>query len=99
MPPKEVEQIARFKKLDDEQRSMLLSAKKLPQKYTEGVILSVNTQALFRAVPPSLFLALGMTEKDEKAERRAIMDEFKCTELEAVFHVARRFDESRGLIH
>ncbi|BBL32425.1 conjugative transfer ATPase [Pantoea ananatis] len=99
MPPEEVEQIARFKKLDDEQRSMLLSAKKLPQKYTEGVILSVNTQALFRAVPPSLFLALGMTEKDEKAERRAIMDEFKCTELEAVFHVARRFDESRGLIH
>ncbi|PQK76484.1 conjugative transfer ATPase [Pantoea ananatis] len=99
MPPKEVEQIARFKKLDDEQRSMLLSAKKLPQKYTEGVILSVNTQALFRAVPPSLFLALGMTEKDEKAERRAIMDEFNCTELEAVFHVARRLDESRGLIH
>jgi len=99
MPPKEVEQIARFKKLDDEQKSMLLSAKKLPQKYTEGVILSVNTQVLFRAVPPSLFLALGMTEKDEKAERRAIMDEFKCTELEAVFHVARRFDESRGLIH
>ncbi|MER2046258.1 MAG: conjugative transfer ATPase [Pantoea agglomerans] len=99
MPPKEVEQIARFKKLDDEQRSMLLSAKKLPQKYTEGVILSVNTQALFRAVPPSLFLALGMTEKDEKAERRAIMDEFKCTELEAVYHVARRLDESRGLIH
>ena len=52
-----------------------------------------------RAVPPSLYLALGMTEKEEKAERRAIMNEFKCTELEAVYHVARRLDESRGLIH
>ncbi|TWD39066.1 conjugative transfer ATPase [Pantoea sp. SJZ147] len=99
MPPAEVEQIARFKTLKDEQKSMLLSAKKLPQKYTEGVILSVKTQALFRAVPPSLYLALGMTEKEEKAERRAIMNEFKCTELEAAYHVARRLDESRGLIH
>ncbi|MBW1213159.1 conjugative transfer ATPase [Pantoea allii] len=99
MPPAEVEQIARFKTLNDEQKAMLLSATKLPHKYTEGVILSRKVQALFRAVPPSLYLALGMTEKEEKAERRAIMDEFKCTELEAVYHVARRLDESRGLIH
>ena len=99
MPPEEVEQIARFKTLNDEQKAMLLSATKLPRKYTEGVILSRKVQALFRAVPPSLFLALGMTEKEEKAERRAIMNEFKCTELEAVYHVARRLDESRGLIH
>ncbi|NRH24950.1 conjugative transfer ATPase [Pantoea stewartii] len=99
MPPEEVEQIARFKTLNDEQKAMLLSATKLPRKYTEGVILSRKVQALFRAVPPSLFLALGMTEKEEKAERRSIMNEFKCTELEAVYHVARRLDESRGLIH
>lgn len=99
MPPEEVEQIARFKTLNDEQKAMLLSATKLPRKYTEGVILSRKVQALFRAVPPSLYLALGMTEKEEKAERRAIMNEFKCTELEAVYHVARRLDESRGLIH
>lgn len=99
MPPEEVEQIARFKTLNDEQKAMLLSATKLPRKYTEGVVLSRKVQALFRAVPPSLYLALGMTEKEEKAERRAIMDEFNCTELEAVYHVARRLDESRGLIH
>ncbi|MGP0152630.1 conjugative transfer ATPase [Pantoea ananatis] len=99
MPPEEVEQIARFKTLNDEQKAMLLSATKLPRKYTEGVILSRKVQALFRAVPPSLYLALGMTEKEEKAERRAIMNEFKCTELEAVYHVSRRLDESRGLIH
>lgn len=95
--PDEVEQIARFKTLTDEQKAMLLSATKLPRKYTEGVILSRKVQALFRAVPPSLFLALGMTEKEEKAERRTIMNELNCTELEAAFHVARRLDEKRGM--
>ncbi|MBK0096664.1 conjugative transfer ATPase [Erwinia sp. S63] len=97
MPPQEVEQIARFKTLTDEQRVMLLSATKVPRKYTEGVILSEKVQALFRAVPPSLYLALGMTEKPEKAERREIMNELNCSELEAAFHVARRLDENRGL--
>ncbi|EDU1414793.1 conjugative transfer ATPase [Salmonella enterica subsp. enterica] len=97
MPPDEVEQIARFKTLTEEQKAMLLSATKLPRKYTEGVILSRKVQALFRAVPPSLYLALGMTEKEEKAERRAIMNELNCSELEAAFHVARRLDEKRGI--
>ncbi|SVL68706.1 type IV secretory pathway, VirB4 component [Klebsiella pneumoniae] len=97
MPPDEVEQIARFKTLNSEQKAMLLSATKLPKKYTEGVILSRKVQALFRAVPPSLYLALGMTEKEEKAERRLIMNELQCSELEAAFHVARRLDENRGL--
>jgi len=97
MPPDEVEQIARFKTLNSEQKAMLLSATKLPKKYTEGVILSRKVQALFRAVPPSLYLALGMTEKEEKAERRRIMNELQCSELEAAFHVARRLDENRGL--
>jgi type IV secretory pathway VirB4 component len=40
MPPEEVEQIARFKTLTEEQKAMLLSATKLPKKYTEGVVLS-----------------------------------------------------------
>lgn len=38
-----------------------------------------------------------MTEKEEKAERRAIMNELNCSELEAAFHVARRLDEKRGI--
>ncbi len=40
MPPDEVEQIARFKKLNEEQKSVLLSASKLPRCYTEGVVLA-----------------------------------------------------------
>ncbi|MEW8523843.1 MAG: conjugative transfer ATPase [Candidatus Thiodiazotropha endolucinida] len=95
MPKEEVEQIARFKDLTDVQRSLLLSARKEPGKYVEGVVLSDNMEALFRNVPPPLSLALAMTEKHEKAERSAIMQEQGCTELEAVYAVAERIEKSR----
>ncbi|MBU9819899.1 conjugative transfer ATPase [Rahnella sp. BCC 1045] len=98
MPPDEVEQISRFKKLTVEQKAMLLSATKLPRCYTEGVVLAERVEALFRAVPPSLYLALGMTEKEEKAERRALMTEFNCTELDAAYRVARKQDMARGIL-
>ena len=96
MPKEEVEQIARFKDLNEEQRSMLLSARKEPGKYVEGVVLSDNLEALFRSVPPPLSLALAMTEKHEKAERAEIMRERGCTELEAVHMVAQRIAARRG---
>lgn len=95
MPKEEVEQIARFKDLNDEQRSLLLSARKEPGKYVEGVVLSDKVEALFRNVPPPLSLALAMTEKHEKAERAAIMREKNCSELEAVYEVARRIASKR----
>ena len=90
MPKEEVEQIARFKELTAEQRSLLLSARKEPGKYVEGVVLADNLEALFRSVPPPLSLALAMTEKHEKAERAAIMRERGCSELEAAYAVAER---------
>ncbi|MGR7497037.1 conjugative transfer ATPase [Klebsiella aerogenes] len=88
MPPEEVEQVSRFKSLTPEQRQLLLSATKAPGKYTEGVVLSPRVEALFRVVSPSLWLALGMTEKHEKAERMRIMREFGCSELEAAMRMA-----------
>ncbi len=97
MPPEEVNDIARFKALTEEQKAVLLSASKLSGCYTEGVVLSKKLEALFRAVPPSLYLALGMTEKAEKAERRALMQEFGCSELEAARKVAQKLDRLRGL--
>lgn len=97
MPPEEVNDIARFKALTEEQKAVLLSASKLSGCYTEGVVLSKKLEALFRAVPPSLYLALGMTEKEEKAERRALMHEFGCSELEAARKVAQKLDRLRGL--
>ena len=96
MPKEEVEQIARFKDLNEEQRSLLLSARKEPGKYVEGVVLSDNLEALFRNVPPPLCLALAMTEKHEKAERASIMQEKGCSELEAVHVVAERIAMKRG---
>ena len=96
MPKEEVEQIARFKDLNEEQRSLLLSARKEPGKYVEGVVLSDNLEALFRSVPPPMSLALAMTEKHEKAERGEIMRERGCTELEAVHVVAERIAGRRG---
>ncbi len=87
-PKEEIEQISRFKDLTDEQKGMLRAARKEPGKYTEGVVLSDNLQCLFRNVPPSLALALAMTEKHEKQQRSQIMQEQHCSELEAVFAVA-----------
>ena len=97
MPPDEVEEIARFKRLTDAQKKLLLCAGKEPGKYTEGVVLAKKLEALFRVVPPSIYLALGMTEKDEKAERRALMEEHGITELEAACRVAQRIDRLRGI--
>jgi len=97
MPPEEVEQLERFKTLTQAQRQLLLSASKAPDKYTEGVVLANNIEALFRVVPPSLYLALGMTEKHEKAERAQLMRELGLSELDAAIAVARRLDRERGI--
>lgn len=97
MPPEEVEEIARFRKLTDEQKAMLLSSTKTPRCYTEGVVLASRIEALFRAVPPSLYLALGMTEKEEKAARRELMVKHGISELEAAKMVARKLDAGRGI--
>ncbi|MBY5172959.1 conjugative transfer ATPase [Klebsiella variicola] len=98
MPPKEVEEIARFRTLSDEQKQMLLSARKLSGAYTEGVLLAQNHQSLFRVVTPSLYLALGQTEKDEKAARRRLMDTHGCSELDAALMIAAAMDLARGLV-
>ncbi|BFM18942.1 conjugative transfer ATPase (plasmid) [Maricurvus nonylphenolicus] len=87
-PKEEIEQISRFKDLTDEQKHMLLAARKEPGKYTEGVVLADTLQCLFRNVPPPLALALAMTEKHEKQQRAEIMRSQHCSELEAAFTVA-----------
>ncbi|WP_447792077.1 conjugative transfer ATPase [Pseudomonas farris] len=97
MPPAEIEEIARFKKLTPAQKALLLSASKEPGKYTEGVVLSKKLETLFRAVPPSLYLALAMTEPEEKAERWTLIQENDCSELEAAYRVAERIDRARGI--
>lgn len=97
MPQEEIEEIARFKNLSEEQKQLMLSARKEPKKYTEGIALSENMEALFRNVPPSLFLSLAGTEKDEKAERAHFMKKFGITEVEAAEYVGEMTDFDRGI--
>ncbi|MCC4595426.1 conjugative transfer ATPase [Xanthomonas campestris pv. phormiicola] len=97
MPPDEVEKIARFRELNDSQKALMLSARKEAGKYTEGVILSKSMELLFRAVPPSLYLALAMTEPEEKAERFQLMQQFGISELDAALKVAEKIDRARGI--
>lgn len=97
MPKEEVEEIARFRHIDDAQRALLLSASKSPAHYTEGVVMSDTWESLFRNVPPSLMLALAQTEKHEKAHRMSLMREHGITEVEAAKRVAREIDRARGI--
>jgi conjugative transfer ATPase len=97
MPQDEIEDIARFKNLSEEQKQLMLSAKKEPKKYTEGVVLSENMEALFRNVPPSLFLSLAGTEKDEKTERAQHIKNFGISEVEAAEYVGKMIDFYRGI--
>jgi hypothetical protein len=75
----------------------MLSARKESGKFTEGVILSKSMEVLFRAVPPSLYLAMAMTEPEEKAERFKLMQELGVSELDAAIEMAGRIDVKRGI--
>ncbi|MBB3104440.1 hypothetical protein FHR87_002856 [Azomonas macrocytogenes] len=97
MPPDEVAKIAKFRELNDSQRTLMLSARKEKHKFAEGIILSKSMEILFRTVPPSLYLALAMTEPEEKNERYRLMNEFNCDELGAAIIMAERIDQARGL--
>ncbi|MNC83412.1 hypothetical protein D3C75_1373420 [compost metagenome] len=48
-------------------------------------------------MPPSLYLALAMTEPEEKAERWTLMKGNGCSELAAAYRVAERIDRARGI--
>lgn len=98
MPPDEVEKIARFRELNASQKALMLSARKEAGKFSEGVILSKSMELLFRAVPPSLSLAMAMTEPEEKAERFRLMQEHHISELDAAIMVAARIDQARGIM-
>ncbi|MEE4891003.1 conjugative transfer ATPase [Pseudomonas alliivorans] len=97
MPPDEVEKISRFRELTPAQKSLMLSARKESGKYTEGVVLSKSMEVLFRAVPPSLYLALAMTEPEEKKQRYDLMQSMAVDELEAALEVAADLDRKRGI--
>ena len=93
----EIDQIARFRTLTNEQRSMILSAHKKPGRYTEGAVLSSSLLNLFRSIPPPIALALAQTEKDEKAERDRLCRKHGISELEAAQIIAEQIRQERCL--
>ena len=95
MEQDEVDMIGRFRRLDDEQKAMILSACKEPGKYTEGVVISGKLRTPFRNVVPALSLALSQTEKDEKAHRASLMRQCGCSELEAVHRISESIRQQR----
>ena len=98
LPPDEVAELSRFREVSDSQRELLLSAAKADLQYTEGVVMSRTLETLFRAVPPSMLLALVQTERHEKARRAELQREHGLeTEIEAVYLVAAEIDEARGI--
>ena len=96
MPKDEVTKLKELKSLTAEQATMVESARKSSGEYSEGVVLHEKCTALFRAVLPSLSLALAQTEQHERAKRRDYMVANKCTEIEATYHIARTIYQARA---
>ena len=84
----EVELIKEFKSLSDEVQQQILSVRKYPGIYSEGVLVGKRHSGLFRNIPPRIALSLAMTEQDERAERQEIQTTHQLDELEAVEYMA-----------
>ena len=54
-------------------------------------------EVLFRSVPPSLYLAMAMTEPEEKAARFTLMKTHGISELDAAIRMAEQIDQGRGI--
>ena len=91
----EIKHIEKFRALSSPEKRLLSSVRKVPAAYSEAVLLGVNYQGLFRNIPPRICLVLSMTEQSEKAERRRVMRERQCTELEAVEWIAEQLKTRR----
>jgi len=100
MPKEEIEEISRFRALNDEQKMLLQTANKESKKYTEGVVMSDDMNSLFRVVMPGLALGLAGTDGDEKMERKKIVDEMGYEGPDAMLmagiEVGRRITSARS---
>lgn len=91
----ELKHIRENRALSEDQETMLLSTRKEPKKYTEGVIMSDSIQGLFRVIQPPLCLALAGTEKEEKRERQKVMLQHSCNEVQAAIHIGESIAKMR----
>ena len=98
VPPKEeIENFSEVRRFTEDQKHLLASCRKEHRKYVEGCLFGAKKELLFRSVPPSIFLALSQTDKEEKAARYELMRDFGISELEAALHIAKQLDYVRGI--
>lgn len=102
MEYKEVEDLCKYRNLTPEQKAMVLSCTKQPKAYTEAVVMGnpkVIGEMLTRQVPPSIFLALAMTDPDEKKQRSLLMEKHGlANHYDAACWMADELDKWRGLV-
>lgn len=95
-PKEEIDQLAKFRNITNDQKVLLESAHKMRGKYTEGVVMGKTVEpSLFRNVPPGFALAIAMSDPDEKAVRKELMDKMGITELDAVMEIANQMNKKR----
>ena len=96
MAKTEIDQLAKVRELDPETRYLLDFPRKEGGRFVEGVSLSVKyPPTLVRYVPPSLILALGQTDGNEKDARRQLMEKHHIRELDAALMIAGEIDAQR----
>ena len=96
MAKTEIDQLAKVRELDPETRYLLDFPRKEGGRFVEGVSLSVKyPPTLVRYVPPSLILALGQTDGNEKDARRQLMEKHRIDELDAALLIADEIDAAR----
>lgn len=98
----EDEDIARLKRLSEEEKSLMSSVTKEDKKYTEGFVSCRNsriTNQLFRNIPASIILVMGWSDPKEKKAIADKMVEMNCDELVATELIADEIDKLRGIIN
>ncbi len=86
----ELKEVAKFRTISTEEEKLFQSVRKAAGKYVEGILLCNRFKGLFRNIPPRLALALAMTEKHEKAQRKQLMKQHGITEVEAAKLIANQ---------
>ncbi|MBS9781970.1 MAG: conjugative transfer ATPase [Gammaproteobacteria bacterium] len=96
MSVKEIKQATEILSLDEEVQHLIKFPKKESGRFVEGVSISEKyPDTLVRYVLPPLMLALAQTEGVEKEARLQMMKEYKCSELEAVYHIAEQIEQKQ----
>ena len=94
LPPDEIEQIERFKVLTPKNSALCFYRRvKKKANIPKGFCSVLGYKALFRNVPPRLYLAMAATEQVEKHQRRLLMKKLQKSELEAMKYIAQKMME------